>query len=310
MTIDMHFHSNLSDWYSTREEIILEAKRQWLKFIALTDHDKVSYGFREMCLESWILSCQSVEISAINNHHNKSLHLTFYANNISRDISNVLYGVIESKMELIKKQVLYFNSIWFDIDLDQFYLFFILKWRKKESLNKFDICFYLYQSDFNVNKATDINSGEKINMEWFYQKFLKKWWEKYDEYSVKVADYEIDLSVCSDFKNRCDWILSIAHPNVTFKKWWISEFEQVLPYYVENWVNAIEINSRATTKRIESILNAKQKYWLFVTFGSDNHKMWFTDSKHWDFWDINPYFEANPWYAEHLFDEYKNKLWV
>lgn len=118
MKIDMHFHSTASDGYSTKEELITKAKHLGLDFIALTDHDIVSQGFQELALSHGIKSCDSVEISANNKEHNKSLHLTLYAREISQKISDALSNVIRSKSFLIEKQVEYFNLIGFEIDLE------------------------------------------------------------------------------------------------------------------------------------------------------------------------------------------------
>ena len=43
----MHFHSLASDGDSTDEQLLTQAQSLGLDFIALTDHDVVSYGFRE-----------------------------------------------------------------------------------------------------------------------------------------------------------------------------------------------------------------------------------------------------------------------
>lgn len=307
MKVDMHFHSNLSDWYLSKDELIKRAYDQKLDFIALTDHDRVSYWFADEVSKYWIKSTNSVEISSYNKKHNKSLHLTFYAKEISKEIKDKINEVIEAKVWLIKKQVDFFNQIWFQIDLEEMYKYYVSFWRKYESLNKFDIVRFMFLNPNNVLLAQKINDWNKIDVEGFYLKFLKRGWEKFDKYAVIINDYEVPIETCLDFVNKTSWVLSMAHPNVTFRKWWIEEFERVLPYYIENsWINAIEINAKATKIWVESILKNKEKYWLYLTFWSDFHKDWLDDWKHWYFWEQNEFISSE--LLKESFLEYEDKI--
>ena len=208
--------------------------------------------------------------------------------------------------ELIEK----LNSQGFVIDINSFYTHTTANGRKIESLNKFDIVLYMFLFEENRKRASEINDGMELSPEEFYMKFLKKWWEWYGKYTVRVKDYEPTLSECKKFVQQCNGILSMAHPNVTFRKWGIEEFEKVLPYYIENGgINAVEINAVATKEWVAAILKAKDRYGLYLTFGSDNHKIWHTDSKHGDFWNINPYVN-NSAYTKLIFSEYRDKLGV
>lgn len=307
MKIDMHFHSTNSDWLLTKGELLKQAKEKGVIFLALTDHDVVSYGFSEQAKKLWIQSCQSVEISAYNKEHDKSLHLTLYAKNIWENISQILSWVINTKQELIEKQIDFFIEIWFVIDKNDFYNFFEKLWRKKDSLNKFDIVKFLFFSLENRVLAQKLNNWIVINEEEFYIKFLKRWWEKFKNYAIIVENYEVVLLECKRFQKQTDWILSLPHPNVTFRKWWIKEFEKVLPHYIENgWINAIEINAKATKEWVESIIKVKDTYGLYITFWSDFHKENHNDWKHWEFWEINPF--VSPDLVRKYFLEYKQKI--
>lgn len=310
MRLDMHFHSTASDWLSTREEIISMAKKKNIEFLALTDHNIVSYGFREEALDSWIFSCQSVEISANNQEHDKSLHLTFYALNISKRVESILSNIIVTKKWLIEKQISILKEHWFHIESYDFYKSIIASWRNTQAVNKFDIANFIFNShDHNKINAMKVNNWFSIDSELFYQKFLKKWWAKFFDYWVHVKDYELNLDICKIIKDESNGILSIAHPNVSFKNWWILEFEEVLPHYIDAWwVNAIEINTKASKEWIEVILKLKVKYNLYLTFGSDNHWIWLTDKKHCHFWEINPL--LTPDIIKESFDEYRWLLGV
>ncbi|MBW7954607.1 PHP domain-containing protein [Candidatus Gracilibacteria bacterium] len=307
MKVDMHFHSNLSDGYLSKDELIKRAYDQKLDFIALTDHDRVSYGFADEVSKYGIKSTNSVEISSYNKKHNKSLHLTFYAKEISKEIKDKINEVIEAKVGLIKKQVDFFNQIGFQIDLEEMYKYYVSFGRKYESLNKFDIVRFMFLNPNNVLLAQKINDGNKIDVEGFYLKFLKRGGEKFDKYAVIINDYEVPIETCLDFVNKTSGVLSMAHPNVTFRKGGIEEFERVLPYYIENsGINAIEINAKATKIWVESILKNKEKYGLYLTFGSDFHKDGLDDGKHGYFGEQNEFISSE--LLKESFLEYEDKI--
>lgn len=307
MKVDMHFHSIASDWFLTKEQLLQRAKAQNLDFIALTDHDVISYDFREEAEKFWIQSCQSVEISAYNEEHNKSLHLTFYAQEIASEISDILDKVVTSKEKLVHLQVWRFKSWWFDIDLKEFCAYFEALWRKRQTLNKFDITHFVFLSEKNRERAKELNAWNEISQEWFYVKFLKRWGEEFENFAVQIPQYETNIELCKDFVQRCNGILSIPHANVTFRREGIEGFQKVLPYYIENaWINALEVNACMTKEWVDAILEAKDKYDLYLTFWSDFHKPWMKDGIHWDFWEQNSFVSANMVREE--FFRYRDKI--
>jgi hypothetical protein len=52
----------------------------------------------------------------------------------------------------------------------------------------------------------------------------------------------------------------------------------------------------------------KEKYDLILTFGSDCHKIWFEDDKHWDFWKMSP-FLTQEILKENL-EKFREKTWI
>ncbi|MDD3302735.1 MAG: PHP domain-containing protein [Candidatus Gracilibacteria bacterium] len=289
MNIDMHFHSNISDGKNSTDEHIKIAKEKQISFLALTDHDKVvPTSFKEECKKNGIDTCDSVEISARNTQINKSLHLTLYAEKISDKTRGILSNTIDNKIILIQKQIEFLNQKGFIIDYDDFLKYSFKKGKKVDALNKFDIARYVYLSEHNKNFIKYLNSGIELSVNDFYKRFLKREGDMYSEYGYEIEEYEPDLEICKQIKSECNGILSIAHPNVTFKGG-IQEFYTNLPQYIiEGGINAIEINSKATRDWVEAILKAKDKYGLFVTFGSDNHKIGNSDERHGNFGEQNP----------------------
>ncbi|NDK08577.1 hypothetical protein EOM39_05050 [Candidatus Gracilibacteria bacterium] len=307
MNIDMHFHSNISDGKNNHSEHIKSASKNELDFIAMTDHDKVSPSlFKKQCSDSGIYTCDSVEISARNTRLNKSLHLTLYARQISYKTKEILSNTISKKILLIKKQIEFLNQKGFTLNYDDFLKYSLKNGRKIDALNKFDIATYVYHIEHNRKFVLYLNGGIELNMIDFYSRFLKRDGDMYSEYGYEIEEYEPNLETCKQIQRECNGILSIAHPNMTFKGG-ISEFNSSLREYVEKGgVNAIEINSKATKEWIQAILEAREKYNLYVTFGSDNHNIGYTDEKHGDYGELNPYISKKQ--VSELFNEYSHMI--
>lgn len=287
MKFEMHCHSTNSDWGSSEQDLLLKAKDIWIDFMFLTDHDRVSDSFCEQAEYFWIKTCPSVEISSYSAKHNKSLHLTFYAEKISWDIYDILENTVNSRIWLIKRQIEVLQSAGFVIDINDFYDFYLNENRKPDSLNRYDIVRYMFLNLYNRNLAKKINYDEEIDFTSFYRKYLKKWWSHSELFLDLVRKYEPNLEVVRTLKESSNALLSIAHPNFTFRS--IEEYKKVLPDYVSSWVNAVEINSKANLAWVTAILESSHEHDLFLTFWSDCHFVWNPDKNHWDLGDKNPF---------------------
>lgn len=263
MKFEMHCHSTNSDWGSSEQDLLLKAKDIWIDFIFLTDHDRVSDSFCEQAKDFWIKTCPSVEISSYSAKHNKSLHLTFYAKQISWDIYDILENTVNSRIWLIKRQIEVLQSAGFVIDINDFYDFYLNENRKPDSLNRYDIVRYMFLNLYNRNLAKKINYDEEIDFTSFYRKYLKKWWSHSELFLALVRKYEPNLEVVRTLKESNNALLSIAHPNFTFRS--IEEYKKVLPDYVSSWVNAVEINSKANLAWVTAILESSHEHDLFLT---------------------------------------------
>lgn len=309
MKIDMHFHSDKSDWKEKAKEIIQNAKQKKIEAMFLTDHNVVSNNdFVEEAKENGILSWRSVEISACNyNLDRKSVHLTSYSNYYCDKIENLLKKSKLWHKNMLEILVVSLWKNWFEINSEKMFKYFELNWINIHNLNKFFIAKYIYQNRKNREFIKQI-SWKNLNMIDFYKSFIKREWEHSDNFVVKYPDYELDVGLCWDIVKKVDGVLSIAHPNYTFEKETIEYFKKVLPSYIEQWVNAIEINAFATKKDIEIILEAKKKYGLYLTFWSDCHELWVNDNKHKDLWTLNSLLE--PSFIRECFNEYKDKVLI
>lgn len=291
---DMHFHSNLSDWKNSPEEIIQEAKKRKLKLITLTDHDIISSkDFIEKSSLAWIKSLYSTEISARDNSQNKSLHLTCYSNWFSKEIYDILENTVNKKTLVIFEQVKKLAEKWFKISYNEMLEYYKLKWKKIDTLNRFDIAMYLLKNPENKKIIEQITWIKNMGLINFFEEFLKESWIYYKEYWLKywveVLDYEPDIEICSDIAKINNALISIAHPNLTYWKKWLTalDFYKTFEKLYEKGINAIEINSMAEKEWIDVIYDLKRKFWIIITAWSDNHFIWHKDNKHWNFWELN-----------------------
>ncbi len=284
---DMHFHSQLSDWANTPEEILKRADKLWIELLTLTDHDRVTSD--EFILEAnslWMKSLYSTEISARNYDQGKSLHMTYYSQSVLDRLHWVLDNTIDGKKQMLSRQLDVLVEKWFDVSPEWFYNYAKNRWKSIESLNKYNLSEYIYTSETNIQKITQL-FWKPLDTVGFFLEFLKEWWRFYSEFHREIEDYESSMEVVWDIARKSDAILSIAHPNITFKEW-IEEFRNSIFYYLERWANAIEINSVADKEWLQEIYHTKNKYNLLLTAWSDNHWIWKTDNKHADFWNLNP----------------------
>lgn len=308
---DLHFHSIASDWKNSGEEIINDAYEKKLQFIALTDHDVISSNnFIDNAQKIGIESCYSTEISARDLKNKKSLHLTCYSRNFWKNIRDILENTVEKKQLLIIKQIEKLKNLWFKIELNNFLNYFLNIWKKLETLNRFNIWQYLFLNNENIILAQKISWKIDINPQSFFEIFLKEVWEYYHVYWLKywidVPEYEPNIEVCSLLAKTNNAIISIAHPNLSFKKEGLEYFKRIYPYYVENWINGIEINSKASIEWIDAIYEFKKKYSIIITAWSDNHNIWEVDNKHSDLWELNPLLKENDRLL--ILENFKNKL--
>ena len=298
--IEMHCHSTLSDGKNIPNELIREAKRLDLWFLALTDHDSISsQEFQSSLKQEWIETCDSVEISAKNFDLDKSLHLVSYAKTFNQSLHDVLNNSKIWKMKMKWEQFDKLVTIhWFVWNKEAFDMFMRDLWREPETSNKYDMSRYFLTYSKNKEKVKNIlwklYESNDIVLH-FYLECLKRWWALYNEYGHEVKEYEPSVKqTVIEVVEKSGGIVSMAHPNVTFndKKWWIPEFERTIWDYVKKWVNWIEINSIASYEWVRSIIKMKQKYDCILTFWSDCHTIWKIDSKHSTIGRINPFIET------------------
>lgn len=305
--IDCHNHTKWSkfdtkikgsDWLNYIEDYAKIAKENNFTMCAITEHDIINKKLKELLSNTEILVPEAVEISAKNYDRNKSLHILYYAKNISQKINKILEKVLFLKKQVLEKQILLLQKYWFILNIEEVKSYIKENWLSNEWLNKWKITQYMFlwkhkeHNTKNLYKLfPELKNNNKLKNEndlhnWFYYNCMKSEWKYYKQFEIKNIIYEPKLEEIWILAKQDNAVLSIAHPNFTFKEW-IKKFEKELPYYIEKWINAIEINTKSSKDWVESIIKLKEKYNLILTFWSDCHQIWKTDDKHWSFWDIN-----------------------
>jgi len=322
--IEMHCHSTLSDGKNSLNEVLAEAKRLWLDFLSLTDHDTISpQEFQRDLGNVWIQTCDSVEISARNNALDKSLHLVSYAKMFHQSLHEVLENSRKGKLSMKKGQLdTLIQKFWFLWSHDWFDTYMRVKlWREPETSNKYDMARYLMTYLQNKMKARKILwwlcTSDDVVLH-FYLECLKREWAFYDIYWYEVEEYEPSVEqTVGEVAQRSWGLVSMAHPNVTFwwNRWWILEFDRTIWDYVQKWVRWVEINTMASPEWVEAILRQRQKYDLILTFWSDCHQIWYdgSDGKHASIGDINPIiFRSGKGESmlEENFERFQGQLWI
>ncbi len=251
---DLHFHSTKSDGMKSNDEIIDIAYLMWnVDFLVCTDHDFVNREFPIEAICKWMWSCEWVEIST------DQWHVLFYNNLFKDELISALDNRKFNK-EKLDKLFLVLNKDWFIVDIKWFIKYLRDWWHNSiKNINYTMIAKYF----LSISENCDIAKN--------------KFWKDELDLNKIINYFAISLSAIPDkslekFVSLVDeknTIISLAHPQESL--WNVDNFNQVIKNYVDRWLNAIEINSRADQKWVNEILDTSRKLWLMLTFGSDCH---------------------------------------
>jgi len=321
--IDCHNHSKWSrfnryikwsDGFDYVEDFASVAIEQNITMCAISEHDTVNRELKKILKDSSVLVPEAVEISAKNYARDKALHILYYADIISTKVDNLLENVLNQKKQMLFLQILKLQEFWFDVNFDDIFEYIKQNWHWEDWMNKWEISKYLFEwknRDFNTiifyNLFKNINLEDEKIYRWFYNNCMKSGWEFYEQYRVETPNYEPDINIVWELAKEDNAVLSIAHPNFTFKKW-VEEFKRELPYYLDAWVNAIEFNAKVDYAWGKAIMEVKEKYDLILTFGSDCHMIWWNDDKHATFWTASPFITQE--ILEENLEKFRNKIWI
>lgn len=327
--IDLHFHTTLSDGTSTSEELVQEAIRRWTSLIACTDHDIVNREVPTLIREfnsnntkhsqesPYIDVVEWVEVSVghRDGNYEKSLHITMYTREFSQGVDDILSGIRKGKWEKIVRQCAHLGKMGFQIKTDDilsnipFSLVGVMSRfpnSRSDNLNNGHLNELLTELPSNIELMKELTHGAVDE-----KNLLGEWLKREGKYTriislpEDVPPYEPTLAAVTNKVDTDDTVVSIAHPNKTWKT--IQEFRARVGGLVAQWVNAVEINTDATEEWVQAIQEVREKYDLLLTFGSDTHKL----KRAWKYGKVlgnmNPYVSretAERWRAEFLLRTY------
>jgi len=321
--IDCHNHTKWSrfdknvrgsDWFNYVEDFAEKARDKKLTMCAVTEHDVVNRKLKELLGDTEVLVPEAVEISAKNYSRDKSLHILYYAKTISREVDNLLSNVLNKKKQMLNLQIRRLSDLWFSINFNDVSEYIKKSWHWDDWMNKWNMTKYLFEwknKYFNTmifyGIFNNIDLWNQDEYKWFYDNCMKSWGKFYEEYKARIPTYEPSVEEIWELAKKDNAIVSIAHPNFTFKNG-IEDFKNELPDYIEKWVNAIEFNAKVDCKWGEAIMEMKERYDLILTFGSDCHMIWWDDDKHATFWTVSPFINQD--ILEDNLVKFRTKTWI
>jgi 3',5'-nucleoside bisphosphate phosphatase len=269
MKIDLHIHSKSSDGAFTVGEIVAEAKRRGITFLALTDHDNIDcqQSAKELMANAGIRYVAGVELNVTFSHpryrEGKELSLDFLGygfNPQNKRLSEKLRKMADYREKRAAKILENLNTEF-----------------KKERIQS------LTRADFDAIQATvDGTLGRPHIADYLVKKgIVHDRQEAFDKYLVKcdVPKYPLCLEEASEIVHDAGGQLVLAHPNdphgtslfVLTKS--LPEQIEIVRASMINLIDGVECwHSRSTQETTSRYVAFAKENKLLVTGGSDCHQ--------------------------------------
>lgn len=249
--IDMHTHTKFSDGELTPDELILKAKNEGIKTIAITDHDTL-LGVQNITIDSkkeGIEVIKGIEVSI--KVPTGRMHILGY------DI-NVYDEKLNQKMEELHN-----NSVYSVISL-------ICQLKKD-----YDIVFETEEILEILNRQSNIGRPDLARL-LMKHNHVNSVQEAFDKYLIeaykKCQQAKKGLSIEEGIKliKEANGLAVLAHP-ITLKKS-PEELDELVGQLVDQGLDGIEVyHSEHSAQNSEEYLTLANKYNLLVSAGSDYH---------------------------------------
>jgi predicted metal-dependent phosphoesterase TrpH len=240
---DLHLHTMFSDGTFTPEELVLQAQKNGLACIALTDHDTV-----EGCARA-AAACAAVQMDFIAGseltaeHGDTEVHIIGYFLDIENPVLLERLGKFQSvRQNRIQEMCAALNRLGIPL--------------KAESVFALANC----KSPGRPHVARALVKEKLISdLDVAFEKYLKKgrpaWAPK-----TKMVALE-----CIDLIHQAGGLAVMAHPG-------LNHTDDIIPALVEAGLDGIEcFHTKHSTVMAERYLEMAEKYNLLVTGGSDCH---------------------------------------
>lgn len=240
---DLHLHTSFSDGTFTPEELVLQAQKNGLSCIALTDHDTVQGCARAAaaCAPVLIEFIPGTELTA--EHDDTEVHILGYFLDTQNQI---LLGEI-AKFQAVRKQRIYemvarINEIGVPL--------------KVEAVFALANC----ESPGRPHVArTLVKEGLARNLDEAFERFLKKGRPAWVPKAKMSARESVDLI------HQAGGLAVMAHPG-------LNRTDDIIPALVDAGLDGIEcFHTKHSTTMAERYLGIADQFHLLVTGGSDCH---------------------------------------
>ena len=249
--IDMHTHTKYSDGELTPDELILKAKKEGIKTIAITDHDTL------LGVQNINIDLENEEIEVIKGIEISikvpvgRMHILGYDININDDKlnqkmielhNNSIYSMIGLICQLKKD---------YNITFETEEILEILN--RQSNIGRPDLAKLLIKHNY-------VNSTQEA-----FEKYLIEAYEKCQQLRKGISSKEgIELI------KQANGLAVLAHP-VTLKKK-PEELDILIEQLVSEGLDGIEVyHSEHTEEQMKQYLELAQKYNLLISAGSDYH---------------------------------------
>ncbi|MGA2867856.1 MAG: PHP domain-containing protein [Verrucomicrobiota bacterium] len=240
---DLHLHTSFSDGTFTPEELVLQAQKNGLSCIALTDHDTVQGCARAAaaCAPVLIEFIPGTELTA--EHDDTEVHILGYF----LDTQNQTLLAKIAKFQSVRKQRIYemvarINEIGVPL--------------KVEAVFALANC----ESPGRPHVArTLVKEGLARNLDEAFERFLKKGRPAWVPKAKMSARESVDLI------HQAGGLAVMAHPG-------LNRTDDIIPALVDAGLDGIEcFHTKHSTTMAERYLGIADKFHLLVTGGSDCH---------------------------------------
>ncbi len=240
---DLHLHTSFSDGTFTPEELVLQAQKNGLSCIALTDHDTVQGCARAAaaCAPVLIEFIPGTELTA--EHDDTEVHILGYF----LDTQNQTLLAKIAKFQAVRKQRIYemvarINEIGVPL--------------KVEAVFALANC----ESPGRPHVArTLVKEGLARNLDEAFERFLKKGRPAWVPKAKMSARESVDLI------HQAGGLAVMAHPG-------LNRTDDIIPALVDAGLDGIEcFHTKHSTTMAERYLGIADKFHLLVTGGSDCH---------------------------------------
>ena len=240
---DLHLHTSFSDGTFTPEELVLQAQKNGLSCIALTDHDTVQGCARAAaaCAPVLIEFIPGTELTA--EHDDTEVHILGYF----LDTQNQTLLAEIAKFQAVRKQRIYemvarINEIGVPL--------------KVEAVFALANC----ESPGRPHVArTLVKEGLTRNLDEAFERFLKKGRPAWVPKAKMSARESVDLI------HQAGGLAVMAHPG-------LNRTDDIIPGLVAAGMDGIEcFHTKHSTQMAERYLEIADRFHLLVTGGSDCH---------------------------------------